>query len=192
MVRLEPYFIGPSMITNIRHVSRHSPIFAPLTEIICAFTEQIQKFTAGEKKQLKGGLDLTLRIFTGTHASFVSKRLADYIKTNNIALNPFDLVWEQRYLLGRIKAEKRVLPYAVWEHTIPIKMFRESLISTRDKWELIKKIEDYPGVAWISREENNELNKKYRSSRPGGFLKCYELVGINLLSEQEYKKLYIK
>ncbi len=84
------------------------------------------------------------------------------------------------------------MPYAVWEHTIPIKMFRESLISARDKRELIKKIQDYPGVAWISREENNALNKKYKSTRPGGFLTCYELVGINLLSEQEYKNLYIK
>lgn len=178
------------MITDVRHISRHNSIFVPLTEIICSFTEQIQKFKGGEKKQLKGGLDLTLRIFTGTHASFVSQRLAEHIKANNFEHNPFELIWEQRHLLGRIKEDKRKLPYAVWEHTIPIKMFRETLISATRKSDLLKIIEDYPGVAWITREENNELNKKYRSSRPNGFLVCYESVGIKLLSEQDYRKLY--
>lgn len=38
---------------------------------------------------------------------------------------------------------------------------------------------EYPGVAWISREEDIKLSQiGYQTERPGGFLKCYDEAGI--------------
>ncbi len=141
-----------------------------------------------QTKPLKGGLDIALRVFTGTHASFISKNLSNYLVNSNIDINPFDLVWEDRHKLGSIIYGNRKLPYAVWEHTIPIREFRESLILSKNESEIRHKINQYPGVAWITRDEDAALTKKkFLSVRPNGFINCYLEAGITLLTREMYQ-----
>ena len=91
--------------------------------------------------------------------------------------------------MGHVIINNREHAMAVWEHTIPIKEFRESLICLKDKNLIVKTIHEYSGVAWISREEDIQLTKLgFQSKRPQGFLKCYEKAGIKLLNEYSYNK----
>ncbi|MDC0230462.1 hypothetical protein OAK19_00715 [Aureispira] len=157
-------------------------------EIICAYVNAIKTVNTENPKGLKGGLDMALRILTGTHATFISESIL--IQSQKIGVNPFDLIWEQRYTMGKMLINKRKYSFAVWEHTLPIREFRENLILSKNKKEIIQTINDYPGVAWISREENNKLNSLgYQRKRPFGFLKCYEEACITLLNENMYKSI---
>ncbi len=79
---------------------------------------------------------------------------------------------------------------AVWEHNIPIKEFRESLIQKNDKDAITETLFEYPGVAWISRGEDITLSQLgYQTKRPGGFLKCCGEAGIKVINELTYNQI---
>ena len=43
-------------------------------------------------------------------------------------------------------------------------------------------MQSYSGVCWITREEDDELNRKgYKSVRPGGWFECYTRCGIKVV-----------
>jgi hypothetical protein len=135
---------------------------------------------------LKGSLDMSLRTWSGSHATFVSKQLLQHLENTKNSKNPFELKWEDRNLLGKIEGSDKNI--AVWEHTIPIKQLRESIIKCTSELELEYLIINYPGIAWITKEEDNRLTKlKFRDTRPHGFLECYKLANIDLVLEKFYK-----
>jgi hypothetical protein len=180
-------------IKDSRHVHKKRDISIAFIEVIITYINQIQNSTDKKvTRPLMGGLDMALRILTGSHVTFISERILRRIKDDKLDLNPFELIWEQRHSMGQILVKNRKHSFAVWEHALPIREFRESLITATNKEEIIHIINEYPGVAWISREENNELNALgYQRKRPDGFLQCYEEAGITLLNESIYNhKVY--
>ena len=180
-------------ITQSRHIHKNKHISEAFIEVISTYVLQIQKQSSkSAARPLMGGLDMALRILTGSHVTFISERILRRIKGDKLDLNPFELIWEQRHSMGQILVKNTKRSFAVWEHALPIREFRESLIAATNKEEIIHIIYEYPGVAWISREENNELNALgYQRKRPDGFLQCYEEAGITLLNESIYNhKVY--
>ncbi|WP_196887496.1 hypothetical protein [Aureivirga sp. CE67] len=174
-------------IEQTKHIDKNKTLVNSFISIIQSYVIEIQNAPEENKKALKGGLDIALRILTGSHASYVSQKVLDHLNEKNIKVNPFDLIWEQRNLMGHVEINNRKYSMAVWEHTIPIKQFREELIKIKDKDLIEKAIYQYPGVAWISREEDIKLNKLgFQTKRPGGFLECYRQAGISLIHEQNY------
>lgn len=175
-------------LEQIRHADKNDSLINSFIDVVYSYVASIQKSPKEYHKPLKGGLDMALRIITGSHVSFVSEKLLDYLYANKIMVNPFDLIWEERHKMGHISLNSRKYSMAVWEHTIPIKEFRENLIRKNDKDTIVKTLFEYPGVAWISREEDLKLSKLgYKTKRPGGFLKCYEQAGIKLLHILNYE-----
>jgi hypothetical protein len=152
------------------------PVFKTLKEQISKTNDKILLMG------LKGSLDMSLRTWSGSHATYISKRIDEHIKNNKIEINPFELKWENRNLFGKIHGSDKNI--AVWEHTIPIKQLRENIIKCTSDFELETLIINYPGIAWITREEDMRLTKlKFRDSRPNGFLDCYKLADIDLITE---------
>ena len=181
-------------IKDSRHIHKNKDISKAFIEVIKIYVNQIQNSTDKKvTRPLKGGLDMALRILTGSHVTFISESILRRIQEHKLDLNPFDLIWEQRHSMGPIIINNRKHSYAVWEHTTPIREFRESLISLQNKDEIAQTINKYPGVAWISREENNKLNSLgFQRKRPGGFLICYEKASITVLNESMYNQVYNK
>ena len=176
-----------------RHIHKNSHIAEAFIEVVYAYTKAIQKLPEDKSRPLKGGLDMALRILTGSHVTFISESILQRIQEHKLDLNPFDLIWEKRHSMGQVIINNRKHSFAVWEHTTPIREFRESLISSQNKEEITQTINEYPGVAWISREENNKLNAMgFQRKRPDGFLKCYERAGITLLNENMYNQVHNK
>ena len=176
-------------LENTRHIHKNEALINSFIDVIVSYVSCIQNSSQELHKSLKGGLDMALRILTGSHSSFVSEKVLDHLCNNKIDVNPFDLKWEERHQMGHVIINNREHAMAVWEHTIPIKEFRESLICLKDKNLIVKTIHEYSGVAWISREEDIQLTKLgFQSKRPQGFLKCYEKAGIKLLNEYSYNK----
>jgi hypothetical protein len=137
---------------------------------------------------LQGGLDMALRIMTGSHASYVSLSLLEKLNKSNLTVNPFTCIWEHRHKMKILVNNK--IEFPVWEHTIPISEFRKNLISLRDLDKIESYILDYPGVAWITKEEDKRLNSlKYHKSRPNGFWECYDHAKIRLVNEEYYSGL---
>ena len=177
-------------ISSVRHFHKNQDLCFQFISVINEYVESIQSCNnLNIEKRLKGGLDIALRIITGSHASFISKSFFEYLNIEGIKDNPFNFIWEDRLRFGKILINNRKLGIAVWEHTIPIKEFRENLINSSSEIEISEKIKEYPGVAWITRQEDIMLSKLgYRQNRPGGFLQCYECAGIELLNEDMYSK----
>lgn len=178
-------------IKDSRHVHKKKDISIAFIEVIIAYVNQIQNSTDKKvARPLMGGLDFALRVLTGSHVTFISESVLERIQEDKLDLNPFELIWEKRKAMGQVLINNRKHSFAVWEHTLPIREFRENLILCRNKEAIIKTINEYPGVAWISREENNKLNSLgFQRKRPSGFLNCYEKAGINLLNEEMYLHL---
>lgn len=176
------------LLSETRHILKNRHLANSYTKIIFSYVLEINNLDSDKRKPLIGGLDMALRILTGSHVSFVSKQLLSDIITEKLKLNPFLLKWEQRHLMGRQDTHNQIKSFAVWEHTIPIKEFRNDLIQSISLEDIKLKIESYPGTAWITKEENKSLNKNgFMSKRPGGFIECYEKVGIELLNEVMYR-----
>lgn len=178
-------------LDTVRHADKNDILIISFIDIIYSYVDSIHKSSKENHKPLKGGLDMALRIVTGSHVSFVSEKVLDYLNENSIELNPFDLIWEERHKMGLVTINNRKYSMAVWEHTIPIKEFRESLLRKEDRDEIIEILLGYPGVAWISREEDMKLTHLgFQTKRPGGFLNCYDQAGIKLISEFDYKEKF--
>jgi hypothetical protein len=73
-------------------------------------------------------------------------------------------------------------PNLVLEHPLPIGQFIEKMLMTDEKdWEF--KFFLYPGVCWITRDEDNILNSNgFKNKRPEGWKNCYDMCGIKLIT----------
>jgi hypothetical protein len=174
-------------IKDSRHSHKKKHVSDAFIDVIYAYVKAIQSMPSDQNRPLKGGLDFALRLLTGSHATFVSESVLKRIESNKLNVNPFKLIWEDRNKMGKILLGQRNVSFAVWEHAHTIKDMRDQLIMLDTRETVAKIIYDYPGVAWISRKEDDELNTRgFSRTRPGGFLKCYKEAGITLLNEQMY------
>tara|TARA_B110000459_G_C16502831_1_gene444218 strand:+ start:610 stop:1092 length:483 start_codon:yes stop_codon:yes gene_type:complete len=129
------------------------------------------------KKKLKEGLKDTLKKMTDQKVAMVSE--AVMIACNKINVDPFELLWTDRNVLGKDENGKSLL---LWEHSTPLAEYFESLVNFKNEREFYEIVENYSGVCWLMRYEDNLLNKsKFRSSRPGGWKKAYESCNINVI-----------
>ena len=131
-------------LEQVRHADKNDSLINSFIDVVYSYVASIQKSPKEYHKPLKGGLDMALRIITGSHVSFVSEKVLDYLYANKIMVNPFDLIWEERHKMGLISLNSRKYSMAVWEHTIPIKEFRESLIRKNDKDAIVETLFEYP------------------------------------------------
>lgn len=95
------------------------------------------------------------------------KKLAD-----EKGVDPFKLLWPDRKIFNKPGDLKSRI---VFEHTTPLGELLSNLSKCKSVVEIENNLNEYSGVAWITREEDNKLNEnKLRSNRPGGWKKCYE------------------
>ena len=183
-------------INESRHF-HNSKYLNEFVEVIFAYVKSIQNLQQVDPQldpqPLKGALAYALRLFTGTHATFVSESVLINIELEKLYVDPFELKHEQRNKMGKIPGWKfkngniREMSFAVWEHTDTIKDMINLLITLDTKDAIADVLKNSPGVAWISRTENEKLNEKgYSKSRPGGALECYKEVNITLLNRDMY------
>ena len=85
------------------------------------------------------------------------------------------LFWKDRFYCGK---DERGRSNIVYEHTTPISQFFKELCKTNSQEEILEKLDNYSGVCWITREEDDLLTKKFRSKRPNGWRACYKECGI--------------
>ena len=184
-------------INESRHFN-NSEYLKEFVKVIYAYVISIQNLQLSDPpvdpQPLKGALNYALRLYTGTHATFVSESVLRNIELQKLYVNPFKLKHEQRNMMGKMdwyfqNGKSRKMSFAVWEHADTIKDMTNLLITLNTEDAIEDALKKSPGVAWISRNENKKLNKEgYGQTRPGGALKCYKEVGITLFNEDMYKK----
>ena len=140
------------------------------------------------KKKLKEGLKDSLKKWSDQPVKMVSKKVFERCNQKSPSINPFNLEWMDRFLLNDKSFDKDIKKsWLVWEHTTPLNEFFKILINCKNEIEVQVALNGYSGVCWISREEDNCLNKmKYRSHRPGGWLKCYNECGIEVIYSSSF------
>ena len=129
------------------------------------------------KKKLKEALKDTLKKMTDQKVTMVSE--AVFLACQEINQDPFELLWTKRNILGKDENGKSLL---LWEHSTPLAEYFESLIKCNSETEVEETIENYSGVCWLMRHEDNLLNKSgFRAKRPGGWEETYNKCGIKII-----------
>ncbi len=83
--------------------------------------------------------------------------------------------------------------WLVWEHTTPLKEFIEKLKMCKNEKEVRSVMNDYSGVYWISRAEDDALRAHgYSNKRPGGWRRCYNKCGIRVIYCDDIRKNRVK
>lgn len=79
---------------------------------------------------------------------------------------------------GRIVGGEKHRPNILLEHTTPIGQLIERMVKEpEEKWAMT--LFCYSPVCWVTREENDRLNKSgFSRKRPNGWKKCYEQCSI--------------
>jgi hypothetical protein len=174
------------LIEQTRHFNHGSELLDVWMPILIQYIDQFHNYSANYHRGLKGGIDQVLRILTGSHASFVSVELLNQLRDAQNKSNPFELIWEDRHKMS-IQTDKGLIT-PVWEHSIPINELRNTILELRTFEKVYETLTNYPGIAWITKEEDNRLvMMKLHKARPNGFLPSYQIAGINLLNKEEYE-----
>lgn len=97
----------------------------------------------------------------------------------------FEMRWAHRNRCGKVNGK----PALMWEHTTPNSVLCDELLACENEDAIRRKLKNYSGVCWITREEDNRLNEAgYLVTRPNGWKACYEEVGISVQTKSEWKK----
>lgn len=81
-------------------------------------------------------------------------------------------------LKKNVKGDVVGKPAVLGDHTKPLMSFIYQLYEVDTKYIRLLLLM-YPPICWITRDENNVLNRnKYKNKRPGGWKKCYSECGI--------------
>jgi hypothetical protein len=127
------------------------------------------------KKKLKEALKTSLQKWSDTCPSYISKDAEELAKQYKINLST--MLWPNREVCGKIGSKSKL----VWEHTTPLGELFDALITCNSLDDVIKILNDYSGVCWITREEDDKLNKGHKNKRPNGWKKSYEECGIDII-----------
>ncbi len=121
------------------------------------------------KKNLNKALRRVLQHYTELQPRMVSVKAQQYNNDNKcLNLQVIDAFDKNKGLL-------------TLEHTTPIMSFINDLLEQpEDMW--ITSIENYSGCCWITKEQDEQLNKKgFKTKRKDGWKKSYELCEIILV-----------
>mgnify|MGYP000361862016 CR=1 FL=1 len=156
-------------------MTEHTERFKP---IVWSYVQQYNRTQVPFiKKKLKEGLKDTLKKLTDQKVTMDSEEVMNACIP--LEIDPFELLWTKRDVIGKDESGKSLL---VWEHTTPLSEYFESLIACKSEQEISHVIENYSGVCWIMRHEDNALNAAgFRSSRPYGWEEAYKSCGIKLI-----------
>ncbi|MBN1184077.1 MAG: hypothetical protein JXB49_17415 [Bacteroidales bacterium] len=145
--------------------------FAPaLQKLIEEYNKAINPYL---KKKLKEAINSVLRKFSDRYPEGVSVNAKKLAATYGVDL--CDKLWTDKNICGKTGNKSNI----VWEHTTPITELIDTLLKCQDI-DCVKSIlDEYSGVVWITREEDDCLiSEGYRNERPGGWRRCYQECGI--------------
>ena len=121
-------------------------------------------------KNAKRALNRLLRAWTDYPANYVSENCLKMFRKAKIDVASIDR--RHTLILGRNKENKSKI---VFEHSTPINDLIAVLINTNTLEEVNTALKNYSGVCWITREEDDILNKnKFKNTRNGNWAKSYE------------------
>ena len=133
------------------------------------------------KKKIKEALKRAIYKWTDLPPKYVSTEIIRLFEENGIKEDPFSLIYPDRTILGRDIDGKTIM---LWEHTTTNHETYQSFVKCQSQSELEKVMSSHTGVCWITREEDNRLNKGgFRSSREAGWKETYAKCDIQVIQK---------
>lgn len=131
------------------------------------------------KKRLKEGLKRLIYRWTDRPSQWVSRQIIARFQEQGIDRDPFQLTYADRKLLGR---DEKGRTHMLWEHTTTNHQTYLQMMACRTQEELLLCMRNHSGVCWITREEDQKLNRMgYRSQREAGWESAYRECGIEVV-----------
>ena len=114
------------------------------------------------KKKIKEALKRTIYKWTDLPPKYVSTEIIRLFEENGIEEDPFNLIYTDRKMLGRDENGRTIM---LWEHTTTNHETYQTFVKCQSQEELKEAMLNHTGVCWITREEDNRLNKSgFRSN----------------------------
>ena len=133
------------------------------------------------KKKIKEALKRTIYKWTDLPPKYVSTEIIRLFEENGIEEDPFSLIYPDRTILGRDIDGKTIM---LWEHTTTNHETYQSFVKCQSQSELEEVMLSHTGVCWITREEDNRLNKGgFRSSTEAGWKETYAKCNIQVIQK---------
>ena len=125
-------------------------------------------------RKLRESLNACILKWSDGPSKMISRKAPlEFFETRFPDIDPKKINWHQKYKLGKDDGKRGNI---MWEHTTPVNLLLNDLLSAKTKEETISILDNYSGVCLITREEDDVLNsKKMRTVRPEGWEKCYEI-----------------
>jgi len=128
------------------------------------------KLNNSHQRNSKRALNRVLRAWSDYPANYVSENCLKLFNSNKIDFTKIDR--RHTLILGRNKEGKSKI---IFEHSTPINELITTLMMLNNIESVNSALKNYSGACWITREEDNRLNKKgFKNKRYGNWVKCYE------------------
>jgi hypothetical protein len=130
-------------------------------------------------RKVRESLNACILKWSDGPANMISKKALEFFETRFPDIDPKKINWHQKYKLGKDDGKRGNI---IWEHTTPVNLLLNDLLEANKEDEVISILKNYSGVCLITRGEDDTLNSnKMRVVRPGGWEKCYEACGIEVV-----------
>ena len=130
-------------------------------------------------RKVRESLNACILKWSDGPANMISKKALEFFETRFPDIDQKKINWHQKYKLGKDDGKRGNI---IWEHTTPVNLLLNDLLEANKEDEVISILKNYPGVCLITRGEDDTLNSnKMRVVRPGGWEKCYESCGIEVV-----------
>lgn len=165
-------------LKNIDRKEWNEAYLRPIWAFVQQYQEAKQPFL---RKKLKEALKRTIYKWTDLPPRFVSTEVLRLFEEQGIDKDPFTMIYPDRKTLGRDENGRTIM---LWEHTTTNHETYQTFVKCQSIDELKQAMDNHTGVCWITREEDNRLNKNgFRSSREGGWQKAYEQCNIKIVEK---------
>lgn len=115
----------------------------------------------------------------GSNIAYVSK--AALAEAQSLGLNPVEIL-SGNYNAESLKKYDKGHKKLMHEHVVPVKEITKA-IENPQHYENVEEIIDMMEIALITKNEDKKLTAKgFQSERPGGWKKCYEECGIEIVT----------
>ena len=141
------------------------------------------------EKRLKRSIHLLIREYSDSFpVEFYSESAKEKVdekiqekkitgKHKNKINSILDLKYDDRDFCGTDNDK----PALVLEHATPVKEIKDCILTLDSIKDIENALKEQSCLCWITREEDDRLNKKYKSKRPNGWKRCYDECGIKYI-----------
>jgi hypothetical protein len=161
----------------------------PQARVLFSLSQEFQNTENTYYKQIfLNQAQLVLREWTNRPPQYVSEKVLQRFLTLAPNINPYNIHRHGKKQL-RGKNVSINISDLVWEHTTPVNYVIKKIMEADDLEQVVDALNQFTGICWVTKEEDQCLDKSgFRRERPD-WKKAYQNCNINPISKNQYLEM---